>query len=220
MNRLTYLSTALLLLLALISCSENEPKTEEFVDWRARNAAFFSSKMAEANAAVAQAKQQYGDAWESHCDWRTYLSYSLEPGEGRTQSDSICAEVVRRSDGTDVRPVFTTDSVRIYFRGRLIPSASYPDGLVFSHSGQSPEFDRVFDRQTAASAMFRVSNLVRGIGTALLHMRNGDLWRIYVPHPLGYSTTGQGEIPGYSVLVFEAELLEHYRAGTSSGSWN
>jgi FKBP-type peptidyl-prolyl cis-trans isomerase len=36
----------------------------------------------------------------------------------------------------------------------------------------------------------------------------GDKWEVWIPQELGYGTTGSGEIPGYSTLVFEMELVE------------
>ncbi len=219
MKRLFWIVPVLLLAcMSMVSCSESDDSVEEFVDWKARNEAFFNTKMDFALAAIAEAKRTYGDDWEAHCDWRTFLSYSLEPGTGTKRTDSICVEIVRR--GTGVTQPLVTDSVRMNYRGRLIPSTSYADGMVFDHSGQYTDFDRVFDRASAAPVMFRVGSLARGIGTALLYMRKGDLWRVFVPSDLAYGRSGVQKVPGYSTLVFEMDLVEHYRAGTIPPVWS
>ena len=208
----------LLLCFCAASCSETDDTVEEFVDWQSRNEAYFNNKMNQALRAITEAKQTYGDDWEAYCDWRAFLCYSLEPGTGIVRSDSICAEILRRGTGT--ASPFTTDSVRVNYRGRLIPSTSYPEGMVFDHSGQFADFDRVFDRKTAVPVDFRVGSLVRGIGTALLYMRKDDLWRIYVPSKLGYDSSGNQDVPAYSTLIFEMDLVDFYRAGITPPVWN
>ena len=55
---------------------------------------------------------------------------------------------------------------------------------------------------------FSVDKVVRGFGTALQHMRVGDVWEICIPYYLGYGTTNYGAIKGYSTLFFKVTLVE------------
>ena len=43
---------------------------------------------------------------------------------------------------------------------------------------------------------------------ALLLMRPGDVWMLYVPPELGYGDEGKGPIPGGAVLIFKIELID------------
>lgn len=62
--------------------------------------------------------------------------------------------------------------------------------------------------ETGKPATFVVSGLVRGFAIALQNMRVGDKWEIWIPWPLGYGSSNYGNIPGYSTLGFEVELVE------------
>jgi len=57
-------------------------------------------------------------------------------------------------------------------------------------------------------SVFKVGDLVPGFNEALLMMRPGDKWMIYIPAQLGYGAEGRGPIPGGSALVFELEMIE------------
>ncbi|MFM1877570.1 MAG: hypothetical protein RLZZ241_436 [Bacteroidota bacterium] len=51
------------------------------------------------------------------------------------------------------------------------------------------------------------SQLIAGFKEALLQMRIGDKWRLYIPSHLGYGEQGRGPIPPSADLVFELELV-------------
>ena len=208
---------ALFSLMGFTSCSETENENTEFANWKSRNASYFSQKRTDALSAITDAKTAHGDNWQDNCSWRTYLSYSLVDTVKHESTDSVYAEIIKRGTGT-VSP-FSSDSVRINYRAYLIPSASYENGYIISYSGQSSAYDKVFDHNTATPSAFKVSGVIRGLATALQHMHVGDLWRVYIPHPLAYGTSDSGTVPGYSVLIYEVELCAFYRNGTPTGGW-
>ena len=39
-------------------------------------------------------------------------------------------------------------------------------------------------------------------------MKEGDRWELYVPSDLGYGDYGKNEIPGFSTLIFDLDLVE------------
>lgn len=220
-----FLAVFLLVLTPFVTaCSEtDEDTTIEWTDWAARNEAYFLEQMATARAAIAQAQAAYGDQWEAHCDWRVYKNYRLAVDDPGTAFDSICVQIVNRGTGSGC-PLYT-DSVRINYRGSLMPNPLseaevYRKGYVFAFSGPSRDFDDVFSPVSASPQMFRVSELVQGFGTALMYMHIGDLWRVYIPANLGYGTTGQTYIPASSTLIYEIELKAYYRAGTTPPEWH
>lgn len=211
-----YLLLLCLPLAGLTACEDNAGKEDnsEFTDnWSERNATYFTERMAEAKAAIAEAKAQYGDAWENHCAWRVYRSYAKSETTARP-TDSICAKVVESGTGSGY-PLYT-DSVKVNYTGRLMPTASYAEGRMFDHSGIYESEDAVFSPDFARPTKFGVSGVVEGFGTALMHMRIGDRWIVYIPQQLGYGSQSTTLIPAQSTLVFELQLKAFYRVGDTS----
>ena len=199
--------------LVATSCSEDDNTVEEFPDWRNRNEAYSLGKFQEA-------------VFDRFDNLDTIRCYTLEDTIYSDYSDFIVVEKIRTgasaADDPDneLCPMFT-DSVKVNYRGRLIPSTSYADGYVFDESYISNEPDN-----TSLPVTFCVSGLVDGFATALQYMHIGDYWRVYIPYWLGYGSTGSTSIPAYSTLIFDIELKAYYRAGTevpdtraSVGEW-
>ena len=123
---------------ALTACDNSEDTDAQWTGWKERNEAYFDEKMRTARAAIADAQALYGDDWETHCAWRVYKDYSLAADQPGTATDSVCVEIVRNGTGSGC-PIFT-DSVRVNYRGMLIPNELaetqvYRDGYVFSYTG-------------------------------------------------------------------------------------
>lgn len=193
----------LLLLLALLapllvaSCSEEDNSVEEFPDWKNRNEAYFAGIL---NTAKANADGS----------WKVFLSYALEDTIPTTNDDYIAVQVLEEGTGSGC-PMFT-DSVKVNYRGRLIPSTSYVDGYVFDQSYRGE-----YNPATALPTAMYVGGVVDGFATALQHMHIGDYWRVYIPYWLGYGASGSSGIPGYSTLIFDIALVAYCRAGDSLG---
>lgn len=85
----------------------------------------------------------------------------------------------------------TNDVVRAHYRGTLI------DGT---------EFDSSYTRgQPLITSLDRV---VPGWREALLKMKVGDKWQVFIPSVLGYGERGfPPKIPPHAALVFEMELI-------------
>ena len=84
-----------------------------------------------------------------------------------------------------------TDKVKVNYEGRLI------DGTVFDASskhGNQP-------------ATFQASQVIKGWTEALTMMPVGSKWQLYIPQELAYGERQAGNIPPYSTLVFDVELL-------------
>lgn len=215
-----YIFSLLLIFLPLVgltSCQDNageEDNSEFTVDWEAKNSTYFAERMAEAQAAVAQARSEYGDDWESHCTWRIFRSY-LKSSGGKT-TDSICAQVIDAGTGSGY-PLYT-DSVKVNYIGRLIPTASYAEGKMFDHTGLYETESSVFSSDFCIPTALAVSGTIEGFTTALMHMRIGDRWKIYIPQELAYSSSAQSSIPAYSTLVFDLQLKAFYRKGENASN--
>jgi len=85
----------------------------------------------------------------------------------------------------------SSDRVKTHYRGTLI------DGK---------EFDSSYQRNQPAE--FAVAEVIKGWTEALLMMKEGAKWQLFVPSDLAYGTAGRPSIPPHAVLIFEIELLE------------
>lgn len=84
-----------------------------------------------------------------------------------------------------------SDEVEVIYEGRLI------DGKVFdSTSKHGQKTDK-----------FKAGNLIKGWTEALTTMPVGSKWQLYIPQELAYGARQAGQIPPYSALVFDLELV-------------
>lgn len=182
-------------LLSLTACSEKQ-EAGEFDGWKARNDAYLDSV-----AAVARAN--------ADGSWTMYKAFSLgDPSAMDGPSHYyVYVQKLERGEGT-LRPQYN-DSVRVHYSGRLIPSASYPQGFNFGKSFNGAELDAATD----VPSLFGVSQTGTGFCTALMNMVEGDRWRVVVPYYLGYGSTPSTTtgIPAYSTLLFDVTLARIYR---------
>lgn len=66
-------------------------------------------------------------------------------------------------------------------------------------------FDNSFSRKCPEA--FRVNDLIAGFQIALVNMHIGDHWIVYIPADKGYGKMRAGDIPAFSTLIFEIELI-------------
>lgn len=214
----------LLLLLAVAAgfcaCSETSEENTEFENWEARNTTFMLDTLAHAKSAIAAAKSQWGDAWEEHCEWRVFPSFQNTTGGVTTWKDSIAVKVIESGTGSGYP--LATDSVRVSYAGRLIPSKSYANGYIFDHTGMGTTIEDIMDKRFEVTTTFLAMGVIEGRSTALFHMRIGDYWRVFIPANMAYGETGSssGGIPANSTLVFDMRLKAFYRVGTNPPAWN
>jgi FKBP-type peptidyl-prolyl cis-trans isomerase FklB len=86
--------------------------------------------------------------------------------------------------------VAPTDSVTVQYRGKLL------DGS---------EFDSTYAR--GAPATFTVNGVIPGWQEALVLMKPGAKWQLFVPSELAYGASPKPGIPGGSLLIFDVELM-------------
>lgn len=82
-------------------------------------------------------------------------------------------------------------TVRVHYHGTLV------DGTVFDSSVSRGE-----------PIEFPVNGVIAGWTEALLMMKPGDKWKLFIPHDLAYGANGAGGVIGpYQALIFDVELL-------------
>jgi len=210
----------LLIACTLVSCDEVSSTWQPYHDWKVRNAEWYEQVADTARQAIAQAKAQYGDAWEDHCQWRMYktLMKSQEVNTGKL-TDSICVKIKDRGTGEYLANF--NDSVRLSFRGWLMETQyDNGDGVLFNESHVFTQtYYGDYNPETAAPSLSSVGAMIEGFQTALQYMPEGADWYVYIPNELGYGSEAQTEIPAYSTLLFRIQMVAIYPAGSGVPSW-
>lgn len=204
---------ALLLSLGFASCDESNSIAGEYDNWSVRNKVALADTLRLAEAQIAKAKTMHGEQWQQHCDWRVLSSYLLSPGATPADHQKIAVRLIERGTGSGC-PLYT-DTVRVNYVGRLMPTSTTPQGYVFDHSGATSNSDQAFHPDFAHPVQLAVSNTVEGFSTVLQHMHIGDRWRVFLPAELGYGQLAKPGIPAGSMLIFELQLRAYWRAGAS-----
>jgi len=186
--------------LCLTSCEETDV-VDEYANWKARNVEFIDS------IAKVAANDTTGK-------WLRLLSFKLNETDinGNTAAYSnenyIYCYIKEKGAGIE-HPLFT-DTVFVDYRGRLIPTASYPEGKIFDQS-----YKGEFNSATIVPTKFSVGGVIVGWSTALQQMSQGDTWKVYIPANLAYGSSKQTSIPAHSVLIFNMHLSGIYSIGNS-----
>lgn len=186
----------------LASCSETDGDegVDEYADWQMRNDAFFAS--------LEDSLSRGGEQWKKI---KTFTKDEKTVGQN---TDYIYVKVLESyGSEADESPLYS-DSVRIAYRGRLIPSVSYPQGYVFEQT-----YAGDYSIETTSVADNTVSAYLDGFATALQHMKKGDRWRVFLPYQLMYGGAASGSIPAYSVLIFDISLIDFTIDGGSFYRW-
>jgi FKBP-type peptidyl-prolyl cis-trans isomerase FklB len=176
-------------LFGLTSCEETTD-VGEFDNWQSRNTQFIDSI-----AGVARANT-YGD-------WKVILADGLDPMKQWGNDCYVYCQVIEECSGTE-HPLFT-DSVVVNYSGRLMPSATYPDGFLFD-SSYSGDFNPSFNVPVGMP----LSGTVPGFYTAVQDMVAGDRWKVYIPYQLGYGEKVSASIPACSTLIFDINLVSFH----------
>jgi len=181
-----------------LSCGETK-ETDDHANWKDRNADYIAGLAGR----YADMKPESAAPGESF----RLLSFKLDPDKSWGTGSYVYCDVLAK--GTDSISPQYTDSIRINYRVRLMPTDNYPEGQVVDQSFKTADLDPTVNIPSS----FRVSGVIDGVATAVMHMHCGDYWRLYIPAGLGYGSNGRGSIPDYSALIFEINLVEIARTG-------
>jgi FKBP-type peptidyl-prolyl cis-trans isomerase FklB len=112
---------------------------------------------------------------------------ALRDGVKVTES-GLQYEVLKQGNG---RKPTATDRVKVHYHGTLT------NGTVFDSSVERGE-----------PTSFGLNQVIAGWTEGLQLMPVGSKYRFYIPQELGYGERAAGQIPPYSTLIFEVELLD------------
>ena len=131
--------------------------------------------------------------------WRTdneaYMAKMAQQPEFEKWTDGLYGRFLHKEEVSPTARMLRTDSVvTCHYTGRLI------NGKVFDDS-----------RKNIVPSAFRVRELIPGFQIALREMHIGDKIEVCFSWKLGYGKCACGaDIPGYSTLIFEIELMDIY----------
>ena len=128
-----------------------------------------------------------------------FLSENKKKAGVHTLESGLQYKVIKEGSGN--KPTLY-DKVTVNYRGTLI------DGT---------EFDSSYKRKQPAT--FAANGVIEGWREALLLMKTGSIWQIFVPAKLAYGEAGAGGgvISPNAMLIFEVELLSIGEAAPQAG---
>ena len=188
----------------LTSCKESD-EVGEYENWQARNDHFIDSI-----ASVAKANRDGS--------WTIIKAFTLGETFPMNEDSKYYIYVQKLENGTGTEKPLYSDSVRVHYSGRLIPSPTYPAGNVFDKSYSTS----TFNPETDVPSLKCPNQTVVGFSTALMNMVVGDRWRVYIPYFLGYGEKSSvAAVPNYSTLIFDMQLAKiyKYKVDTDTSWW-
>lgn len=206
--------------LVLVSCSEESSEWDPYYNWESRNALWFAQAADSARTAIAAAKTQYGDDWESNCQWRMFKSLQRSADIPGTLTDSIICKIVKK--GSSTRKTNYSDYVLLHYRGWLMPSEYVAEDNVNKETKMlvfSQTYYGNFNPATAAPSQMYVGGATEGFQTALQYMVEGDEWYVYIPQQLAYKGESSSVIPSYSTLLFLINVVGIYTDSGDIPDW-
>ena len=142
------------------------------------------------NATGATPPGQPASAYHPTAEVQAFLTRNGQTAGVVTLPSGLQYQIVHSGPASGLRPQ-GADEVKINYEGSLT-------------TGQV--FDSSFERGRPEA--MPLVGLVPGFSQALMLMRPGDEWRVWIPPQLGYGGQGAGPIPPGSVLVFRIQLLD------------
>ena len=120
----------------------------------------------------------------------TFLTENASNSDVITTESGLQYKVIKSASSDAASPT-QKDSVKVHYTGKLIC------GTVFDSS-----------EERGGPATFALEKVIIGWAEALLLMKVGEKYQLFIPQGIGYGKRGMGsDIPPYATLVFDVELL-------------
>jgi FKBP-type peptidyl-prolyl cis-trans isomerase len=146
-----------------------------------------------------QEKKRQEMAEKNKKDGEAFLAKNKTKPGVVTLPDGLQYKII--TNGSGATPM-TNDTVTVNYRGTFIDGKEFDSTAKAGHPVQ-----------------FTVGNVIRGWTEALMRMKAGSKWQLFVPSELAYGERGRPGIQPNSVLIFEVELIsiEHPSPSAASG---
>jgi FKBP-type peptidyl-prolyl cis-trans isomerase len=96
-------------------------------------------------------------------------------------------------------PIAASDEVTVQYRGQLLDGTEFDSSSV--HGGTVP---------------IRIAGVMKGWQEALVLMKPGAKYRLFIPPDLGYGSVPRSKIPAGSLLIFDVEVVSAQPPGTAA----
>jgi FKBP-type peptidyl-prolyl cis-trans isomerase FklB len=140
---------------------------------------YFNERMMAHQRAKAEQGRAAGKAW---------LAENAKKEGVITLPSGMQYKVIKEGNGPIAK---ADDQVRVKYEGRLI------DGTVFDST----------DKHGGEPITFSPNLVIPGWCEALTMMPVGSRWEVYIPENLAYGSRATGQIPAYSALIFDIEVV-------------
>lgn len=197
MNKKIVLLPVLLLSLVFLNSCEQTKEVNKYDNWQARN-------------------QAYVDSLQNVVDKKLDPNLLvLVPVTGSSAKNIYYTKkgVIDGITPSTNSPIYT-DTVEVHYRGQLINKEVFDQ----SYSGKEKEditnpasTEKIGpDFNFEVTRKFAVNGVVPGWTEILQVMKKGEHYKVYIPYQYGYGTSGQGNILGYSNLIFDVYLVNFW----------
>jgi FKBP-type peptidyl-prolyl cis-trans isomerase FklB len=119
---------------------------------------------------------------------KEYLERNGKEKGVKATASGLQYRIIETGNSTAASPQ-PTDQVTVQYRGKLL------DGT---------EFDSSYQRGAASTVA--ISSVIKGWQEALVLMKPGAKWQLFIPPELAYGQGSRPAIPGGSLLIFDLEL--------------
>ncbi|WP_080903183.1 FKBP-type peptidyl-prolyl cis-trans isomerase [Parabacteroides sp. Marseille-P3160] len=136
----------------------------------------------------------------------------------QAQSSTNMGKVVYKrilKEGTG-KKIFFNSRVDVYYKGWLVDGTSYNQRLFEDGVPYQVAVSSTVANYSSSSSTGYMTCPIEGWSTALQTMKEGEKAEIWIPQELGYgsiSYTEKEEIPAYSTLKIEIEVVKTYTYG-------
>lgn len=140
-------------------------------------------------------------AFQAKVNETGFEKWNSEAGDGY-----VFAKLIKKGDG---KQAYFNSLVSVYYKGSLTDGTVFDqqlfdDGIPFP-CAVSLYAKTVTDPVTNSQTKY--GSVISGWTVALQHMVEGDKYEVWIPQQLAYGASESGDIPAYSTLIFEIELV-------------
>ena len=138
-------------------------------------------------------------AFQAKVNETGFEKWNSESGDGY-----VFAKLIKKGDGK--QPYFNS-RVSVYYKGSLTDGTEFDarlfeDGTPFKCAVYS-----AYANYNSRTNPDGYGSVISGWTVALQHMVEGDKYEVWIPQQLAYGASDNGDIPAYSTLIFEIELV-------------
>lgn len=132
-------------------------------------------------------KNEESSAKDNLNEGRKFLEKNKTKKNIKVTASGLQYQIIKEGKGKTPGP---ESQVEVHYRGTLI---------------NGTEFDSSYKRNQTAS--FPLNRVIPGWTEGLQLMKEGAVYKFFIPPNLGYGSIAQRKIPANSVLIFEVELI-------------